>query len=183
MVDAPERLTSVCRLLTMRGQSRAAPAWPRSYRGRRIVRFVSASVVSTAVSFAAISLVYGLKIIRGEVDATLFGNLVGAIPSYWLNRRWVWRKSGRSHLRKEVLPFWILTLSGIAFSIVGAAYAHQLIHEHQWSHLINTAVVDGANLASVGVFWILKFLVFSRIFHVDEEAVIDDQLLRSNGSR
>ena len=181
MVDAPERLTSVCRLLTMHGHSQETTAWHRSHRGRRIARFVSVSVASTAVSFTVISLVYGLKLIRGEVDATLFGNLVGAIPSYSLNRRWVWRKYGRSHLRKEVLPFCILTLLGIAFSIVGAAYAHLLIHEHQWSHLINTVVVDGANLASVGVFWILKFLVFSRIFHVDEGAAIDQRLLRNEG--
>src|ERR1039458_10652131 len=86
----------------MHGHSQQATALHRSHRGRRIARFVSVSVASTAVSFTVISLFYGLKIIRGEVDATLFGNLVGAIPSYSLNRRWVWRKSGRSHLRKEV---------------------------------------------------------------------------------
>jgi putative flippase GtrA len=183
MANAPERSTSVRKLLTMRGNSDEATVWPRRHRGRRNARFVFASVASTAVSFTVISLVYGLKVIRGEVDATLYGNLVGAIPSYSLNRRWVWRKSGKSHLRKEVTPFCILTLLGIAFSIVVAAHAHLLIHEHQWSHLTNTAVVDGANLASVGVFWILKFLVFSRIFRIDEEAPIDQQPLRSQGPR
>jgi putative flippase GtrA len=181
--DEPERSTSVCRLLTMHGQFPRATAWLRSHQGRRMGRFVSVSVAATVVSFSVISLVYGLKIIKGEIDATLFGNLVGAVPSYSLNRRWVWRKSGRSHFRKEVLPFCIFTLISIAFSIVGASYAHHLVHEHQWSHLTNTAVVDGANLVSVGVFWIIKFLLFSRIFLVPEEAAVDQHLPRSEDPR
>src|ERR1700721_1584245 len=89
--------------------------WSRTHQGRKLIRFTSGSVVSTAVSAVVISLVYGLKIIKGEVDATLFGNLVAAIPSYQLNRQWTWGKSGRSHLRKEVLPFACMTALGIGF--------------------------------------------------------------------
>ncbi len=128
------------------------------------------------VSVLVITLIYGLKIVKSEVEATLLGNIVGAIPSYTLNRRWTWGKTGPSHLRKEVLPFVVMAVLGISFSMVGAAFAKHLVHTHHFSHLINTGIVDSANLASFAIFWILKLMVFNRIFHVDEEAEIDAHL-------
>ena len=118
--------------------------WSKSHEGRKLIRFTGVSVVSTVVSVLVITLVYGLRIIRSEVEATLFGNIVAAIPSYTLNRRWTWGKTGRSHVRKEILPFATMTFLGIAFSI----------------------------------FWVLKLIVFNRIFRVDEIAEIDAELLR-----
>lgn len=128
------------------------------------------------VSVLVITVIYGLKIVRSEVEATLIGNIVGAIPSYTLNRRWTWGKTGPSHFRKEVLPFAVMAFLGIAFSMVGAAFAKHLVHTHHWSHLINTGIVDSANLASFAIFWVLKLIVFNRIFHVNEEAEIDAHL-------
>jgi putative flippase GtrA len=152
--------------------------WSKSHEGRKLIRFTGVSVVSTVVSVLVITLVYGLRIIRSEVEATLFGNIVAAIPSYTLNRRWTWGKTGRSHVRKEILPFATMTFLGIAFSILGAYYAKHLVHTHHWSHLSNTGLVDGANLASFAIFWVLKLIVFNRIFRVDEIAEIDAELLR-----
>jgi putative flippase GtrA len=165
-------------VILVSGGIRKIIASTKTHRGRKLIRFTSVSVISTIVSLLVIALVYGFKIIRGEVDATLFGNLVGAIPSYTLNRRWAWGKTGRSHIRKEIIPFWVLTLLGIGFSVVGASYANHLVHTHQWSHLFNTGIVDTANLVSAAVFWVLKFIVFDRIFHVDEKAEIDAHLVR-----
>ena len=142
-----------------------------------MIRFTSVSVVSTIVSVLTITLVYGLKIIKSEVEATLFGNLIGAIPSYSLNRRWTWGKTGRSHVRKEIIPFAAMAVLGIGFSTLGAFYAKHLVHTHHWSHLFNTGLVDVANLSSFATFWVLKLIVFNRIFHVDEEAEIDAHLV------
>jgi putative flippase GtrA len=151
-------------------------AWSKTHQGRKLIRFTSVSVVSTAVSAIVIFLVYGLKIIKGEVEATLFGNLVAAIPSYQLNRKWTWGKSGRSHWRKEVLPFACMTALGIGFSLLGASYARHLVHTHHWDHLVNTGLVVVANLVSFGIFWVLKLMVFNRIFRVDEASEIETHL-------
>ncbi len=162
----------------MASRIRRVLEWSKSHEGRKLIRFTAVSLVSTVVSVLAITLVYGLRIIRSEVEATLFGNLVGAMPSYSLNRRWTWGKTGRSHVRKEILPFGVMAVLGIAFSMLGAFYAKHLVHAHHWSHLFNTGLVDAANLASFAIFWVLKLMVFNRIFHVDEEAEIDAELLR-----
>ena len=139
--------------------------WSKSYHGRKLIRFTMVSVVSTATSIVVIAFVYGLKIIPNEVWATVFGNVVAAIPSYHLNRRWSWGKSGKSHLRKEVVPFWTIVILGIAFSTVGAAYAHHLVHTHLWNQFDDTVTVVAANFVSFAVFWVLKLMVFNRIFH------------------
>jgi putative flippase GtrA len=147
--------------------------WSKTHQGRKLIRFTSVSVISTVVSALVIAFVYGLKIIRNEVDATLFGNLVAAFPSYRLNRQWTWGKTGRSHVRKELLPFAAMTTLGISFSLLGASYARHLVHAHHWDHLVNTGLVVTANLVSFAIFWVLKLMVFNRIFHVDEAQEIE----------
>ena len=158
-------------------------AWAKGHQGRKLIRFTAVSAVSTAVSVVVIALVYGLKIIKGEVEATLIGNIIGAVPSYSLNRRWTWGKTGRSHVRKELLPFWTMAVLGIAFSMVGASYAKSVVHSHHWSHLLNTGIVDGANLISFAVFWVLKLIVFNRIFHVNERAEIEEHIIGEESTR
>ena len=143
-------------------------AWSRTKHGRKLTRYTLVSVASTLTSIIVIAIVYGFRIIPGEVEATIFGNVVATIPSYNLNRKWTWGKSGRSHLRKEILPFWIVAVLGIAFSILGASYARHLVHSHHWSHVLAIVVVVGANLVSFAVFWVLKLMIFNRIFHVEE---------------
>ncbi|MHB1209393.1 MAG: GtrA family protein [Acidimicrobiales bacterium] len=158
-------------------------AWTKGHQGRKLIRFTAVSVVSTVVSVVVIAFVYGLKIIKGEVEATLVGNIIGAIPSYTLNRRWTWGKTGPSHVRKELLPFWTMAVLGIGFSMVGASYAKDFVHSHHWSHLLNTGIVDAANLVSFAVFWVLKLVVFNRIFHVNEETEIEAHLVDEESSR
>ena len=47
---------------------------------------------------------------------------------------------------------------------------------HHWSHLANTGLVVFTNLASFAIFWVLKLIVFNRIFRVDTVEEIDEHL-------
>ena len=96
----------------------------------------------------------------------IFANVVAAFPSYWLNRKWAWGKGGRSHMVKEVLPFWVMSLTSIAFSMVGAAAARALGNAWHLQHVEQTILVLAANVASFGIFWILKLIVFNHTFRV-----------------
>ncbi len=156
-------------------------AWSRTHEGKRLLRYAAASLITTVISLAAVSLFYGLRIIDDAVWATLAGNVVGMLPAYNLNRRWTWGKRGRSHVRKEVVPFLSLSVMGIAFSQLGAWWAKNETKAHHWSHLTNTALVDGANLFCFGVFWVLKLIVFNRIFKVEPLHDIDEHLRVEEG--
>lgn len=145
--------------------------WLHTPEGRKIFRYSMVSVISTAVSFVVLGLVYGVLRLWTEVPSTLFANGVATFPSYWLNRNWAWGKTGRSHLMKEVLPFWVAAAAGIAFSMVGASVAREVSTDFHLHHLASTAVVLVANVASFGIFWVLKLMLFNRLFHVPSAMV------------
>lgn len=138
--------------------------WLGTPRGKKLFRYSMVSVISTAVSFSVLFIVYGVARLWTEVPSTVFANVVATFPSYWLNRNWAWGKTGRSHLVREVIPFWVMSSLGIAFSIVGASVARDLGTGH--SHLVRTVLVLLANLVSFGIFWVAKLMVFNRLFHV-----------------
>ncbi len=141
---------------------------------RRLFKYTMVSVISTAVSFGVLALVFGVLHLWGEVASTVFANVVATVPSYYLNRQWVWGKGGRSALTTEIVPFWAMSALGIVVSIGGAALARHIGIEHHLSHFAQTLVVLAANLLSFGIFWVLKFLVFNRLFHVHTLEELDE---------
>lgn len=151
-------------------------AWAHTHQGRKIVRFTSVSVISTLVSYCFIFLFVGTGWVSNEVEATIFGNLIATIPSYQLNRTWTWGKRGRSHIRNEVIPFWAVSLLGIAFSSFGAILAQHLVHAHHLHKLLAAFIVATFNVFSFAVFWVLKLWFFNRIFHVDVLKEMDEHL-------
>lgn len=132
--------------------------------GGTLVRYTLVSVFNVVFSVVVLVLVYGVFRLWTEVPSTLFANVVTIPPAYYLTRNWAWGKSGRSHLMKEVVPFWAMTLVGIAFSIVTAAEARHLGLAYHLSRIDRTALVVAANLFAFGVTWIGKFLLLNLVF-------------------
>ncbi len=156
--------------------TRAEHVWQRrdTPEGRQLIRYTMVSVISTIVSFGVLAIVFGLHIIKGEVEATVFANVVATVPSYFLNRMWVWKKGGRSHVMKEIVPFWVMSALGIFVSIGGAAVARHIGKVHHLSHLEQTLVLLVANLVSFGLFWVLKYMLYNRLFHVHPVEELDE---------
>jgi putative flippase GtrA len=134
--------------------------------GKKMFRYATVSVISTIVSFSVLGIVFGVFRLWTEVPSTVFANLVASVPAYYLNRTWSWGKSGRSHVFKEVVPFWTMTAIGIAMSIGTATLARHLSNVYGLQHFGRTVVVEGANTAAFATLWVVKFLVFNRLFHV-----------------
>ena len=137
----------------------------KTAEGKKMFRYTMVSVISTVVSFATLGLVYGVFRLWTEVPSTLFANAVATVPSYYLNRNWAWGKSGRSHIRREVLPFWALSGVGMLLSIATSSEARSFgIRHFDHNHLARTAIVEGLNLFAFGILWVVKFVVFQRLF-------------------
>ncbi len=162
---------------------RALWAWSKTHEGRKIIRFTSVSVISTIVSFTSISVLYGFHIVKGVIYATVYGNLIATLPSYYLNRTWTWGKRGRSHFRTEIVPFWLMSFLGIGVSMLGASWAKGVVKDHHWAHIVNTGIVSGTNLVSFGLFWVLKMMVFNRIFHDHTLEEMDEHLAAEEARR
>jgi putative flippase GtrA len=136
----------------------------RTPEGLKIVRYTLVSVISALTSLVVLTIVFGVLRLWSEVVSTLFANVVAGFPSYILNRRWVWGKSGRSHLWREILPFWIMSITGIGFALFTASLARNFADAHHLQHLARTVLVVGANIAAFGILWLLKFIILNRLF-------------------
>ena len=143
--------------------------WTRSEEGKKALKYTAVSVISTGFSQAAFILVYGVFAVFGARGSAIFATCIGAVPSYYLNRSWAWGKSGRSHMVKEVLPFWALAIIGLVFSTWAVDFTHS--HTRAVSgHVEHTAILTAAYLGSFGTLWIAKFLIFNRFLFIDHHA-------------
>jgi putative flippase GtrA len=133
-------------------------------QGRKLVRYAIVSIVSAVIAFSVLTLVYGVLQLWTEVPSALFSNIVSTVPNYFLNRRWVWGKSGRSHLWREVVPFWVMSITGIVLALLTASLARHFSNEHDLGHVARTVVIVGANTFAFGTLWVLKFLILNRLF-------------------
>jgi putative flippase GtrA len=136
----------------------------REPQGLKVIRYTMVSVISALTSLVMLVLIFGVLRLWGEVVSTLVANIIAGVPSYYLNRRWVWGKGGRSHLWREVLPFWVMSITGIGFALVTSSLAHNFAVSHHLHHFARTVLVVGANIAAFGILWFLKFLILNRLF-------------------
>jgi putative flippase GtrA len=140
-------------------------ALTRTPEGRKMFRYTMVSVIAVTISFIVLGITVGLlrwSAFWGNVTATA----VATVPSYELNRKWAWGKSGKSHLWKEVAPFWALSFVGLAFSTYAAVLAESFAKENHFARLWHTALVQGAALGAFGVLWVVKFVIFNKILFV-----------------
>jgi putative flippase GtrA len=135
----------------------------------KVLRYGTISVVATVISLSGLFIFYrwiGLSPTWSNITATC----IATVPYYYLNRRWVFKKSGRSHLTKEVLPFWTIAFVSLILSTLSVKFAGAQVHAIS-SKNVRGAILVAANLATYGILWIAKFVVFNRyLFHVEMES-------------
>lgn len=123
---------------------------------------MAVSLTTTALSAAVLSvLVYFDLMSAGwsNVVATVCG--IG--PSFALNRRWVWQQTGRSDLRRQVLPFWIMCLLSLAVSTVVVSAAGSWAIARSMHPTMRTLAVLAASTATFASLWVVQFLVLDRV--------------------
>lgn len=121
---------------------------------RKQVRYALVSVVALAVN-QSVLLAFNSGFGWSAAAANLAAVSAGCVPSYTLNRAWVWRKRGASHLWREVLPFWVMSLIGLALSTVAVTAAE--------SSFGSGLTVTLASLASFGALWVVRYLVLDGV--------------------
>ncbi len=129
--------------------------------GLRVFKYAGVSVVGVLVTQVLLVICYQLI---GLTPAwSNFAAVSGAsIPAYLLNRRWVWKKSGRHSMHREVLPFWGISLLGLVISTIAVGWVSRY-----WDSQL---AVSGTNIASFGSLWIAKYLFLDAIMFSDGEA-------------
>lgn len=140
----------------------------RTPTGRKAIKYSLVSVVSVATSQAALFLLYAAAHWTAK-SANIGAFFVGGIPSYYLNRRWAWGRTGRSHLWREVVPFWGIALVGLALSTVAVDAAESWAHRFADERFLQGLVLNGVSFGVFGVLWVGKFFLFNKVIFVHDE--------------
>src|SRR5260221_14081310 len=133
---------------------------------RRLVRYSAVSAVSPPVSLTVLGVLVATRTLPAGW-ANLAATAAGTFPSFELNRRWVWGRTGRRSIFAEVGPFCAMTFAGLALSTVAVTLAAAFATSSGFSGGMRTAVIEAANLAAWGTLWIAQFVVLDRVLFVD----------------
>lgn len=142
----------------------------RGPEGRKLYRYTLSSIVAVVVSVVLLVLFDGVIGLSAWVSSTL-ATAIAAVPNYEMNRKWAWGKSGRSHLWKEVVPFWALAFLGWGISTISVHAMDIYAKQHHFSHFMTTVSVTIVYLAAFGVLWVGKFVIFNKLLfahHLDD---------------
>jgi putative flippase GtrA len=145
----------------------------------RLWKYSVVSVVSTVVSLGGLALFYGVLQLASAAWCNLMATAIATLPSYYLNRTWAWGKSGKSHLMKEVVPFWTVAVLSALISTGVVRLAELWAHHMTHSHTKITIIVEAANFATYGALWIGKFVLFNKLLFKHHNVVIaldDDEM-------
>ena len=152
--------------------ARGLVSYAKSPTGVRLFKYSMVSVVSVIVSETTLIALIAAFHWNGA-GPPVVATCVGTIPSYELNRKWAWGKSGRGHLWREVAPFWALAFLGLAFSEWAVVVAGHWARDHHLIRLARSALVNGAALSAFGVLWVAKFVLFNKVLFVHHEQDLD----------
>jgi putative flippase GtrA len=131
-------------------------------RVRQWLRYGTVSIIATVTSMTVLAVLVTATAMPAGL-ANVIATAVGTVPSFELNRRWVWRKTGTRSLRGEVGPFWVLSFAGLALSTLTVTLAAAWAAQMGVSGTMRTLVIEFANVAVFGSLWIAQFLVLDRI--------------------
>ena len=109
-------------------------------------------MISTAVGLTVLGVLAG-AVGMAAAWANVIATGVGTVPSFELNRRWVWGKSGERSIATEVVPFCVMSFAGLALS---TAAVHAVAP-------LGVVAVEVANLSAFGSLWVLQFFVLDRV--------------------
>ena len=135
---------------------------PHSRRAifRRLIRYGSVSAISTATSLTLLGVLVGILGFPA-IWANVIATTIATVPSFELNRRWVWAQRGRGVLLRQATPYFLLSFIGLVISTFGVHLASDATSAT--SRLLHTAAVEMANVAAYGTLWIIQFVLCDRV--------------------
>jgi putative flippase GtrA len=134
----------------------------QSENGKRWLMFGTVSGVAVATAWVTTIVartVFDQSLLRSQVWSVI----ISTIPAFLLSRYWVWAKDGRVSMRREVLPFWMLSIIQFFISTGVVSLADGWIHSSFASESTQTAVLLILSLGIYGLMWFAKFFFLNNL--------------------
>ncbi|MEA5361406.1 GtrA family protein [Amycolatopsis sp., V23-08] len=135
---------------------------PKRRRGwARLGRAAATSVAATVVSQVVLLAVLATG--GAAVLASTLAWAAGAVLNFVVTRRWVWGRTGRPRVRRELLPYLaVIGLGGLA-SIGLTTLSGSLLTPLNLPHVWWVVLVDGAYVASYALVFVVKFTLLDKL--------------------
>ena len=127
----------------------------------RLFRYAAVSVVSTLCTMTVLGVLVATSLTSPAV-ANVVATAAGTVPSFELNRAWVWRKRGKRAMGREVGVFWAMSFAGLVLSTIAVTVAVHYAERAGLSTLGRTLVAQGANLVAWGSLWVGQYVILDR---------------------
>jgi putative flippase GtrA len=127
----------------------------------RLARAAATSVAATVVSQVVLLAVLATG--GAAAVASTLAWAAGAVLNFVVTRRWVWGRTGRPRVRRELLPYLaVIGLGGLA-SIGLTTLAGSLLTPLNLPHFWWVVLVDGAYVAGYALVFVVKFTLLDRL--------------------
>jgi putative flippase GtrA len=132
----------------------------------RFIRYGSVSLISTTIGLLVLGILVG-GFSFPAIWANVIATAIGTVPSFELNRRWVWAHNGQRSIRRQAVPYAVCSFAGLVVSTFAAHLASNS------TRLAHTAAVELAVLGSYGALWLVQFVLCDRILFRSSTASLD----------
>jgi putative flippase GtrA len=125
-----------------------------------------ARAAATSVAATVLSQVVLLAVLSTGGAAALASTLAwaaGAVLNFVVTRRWVWGRTGRPRVRRELLPYLVVIGLGGLASIGLTTLAGSLLTPLNLPHFWWVVLVDGAYVGSYALVFVVKFALLDRL--------------------
>lgn len=130
---------------------------------RRLLTFAGGSAVATGCSQLTLIVLYGgLGVAAGWSAVAAW--FAGAVPNWWLGRRWTWRRRGRPDLVAEVLPYVTVVLVTLVLAVLGTRAADAWLRTRDVDDAARVALVAVTFLGVYVVAFLVRFWLLDRVF-------------------
>lgn len=134
----------------------------RTQLGGRLLRYSAVSIISLVLSEALLVSFNGGLGWGAAISSTVATGLA-TVPAYFLTRQWVWNRGGRSHLWREVAPFWAIAIVSWAFATIAVSFAEDRAKEAHLRGASSVAIVAAAYVLAYGISWVGRFALFNKV--------------------
>lgn len=155
---------------------RSPITWFRTHFAK-LLRYAAVSVVSTITSVTVLGVLVGV-LSAPAGWANVIATSVATVPSFELNRRWVWSRHGDRSFLREVAPFAALSFTGLVISTLNVHLVGLWATSADWGRLLRTVAVEAANLGTFGCLWLFQYVLCDRfLFRSAEPEAIAPSLM------
>lgn len=153
--------------------------------GKKAIKYTVGSGISAVASQVVFMTSFGIFHWFSAHGSSILATLAGAIPSYFLNRRWAWQRKTRSSFSKEVLPYLAMAVIGLVWSTFATDYANSHSGIVGGSNTLKVLFVSGAYFGAFAILWVAKFAFLNKVLFasrpadddIDEDSFFSDEAI------